>query len=154
MRAPFQVLVFPYKTKGEQILFLICLRSDLGFWQPISGGGEDAETSLEAAKRELYEETALVGVNWLQLDSMCTLPKTIFDDHMYWPKHLLVVPEYAYSVEVQGDPLLSSEHSEYRWCDAIEAQKLLKYDSNRIALWELCERLKAQGKRIPELDRF
>ena len=57
-------------------------------------------------------------------------------------------------MEVQGDPLLSSEHSEYRWCDAIEAQKLLKYDSNRVALWEQCERLKAQGKRIPELDRF
>ena len=118
------------------------------------GGGEDAETSLEAAKRELFEETALVGVNWLQLDSMCTLPKTIFNDHMYWPKHLHVVPEYAFSVEVQGDPLLSSEHSEYRWCDAIQAQKLLKYDFNRIALWELCERLKDQGKRIPELDRF
>ncbi|MBR96790.1 MAG: NUDIX pyrophosphatase, partial [Euryarchaeota archaeon] len=105
-------------------------------------------------KRELFEETALVGVNWLQLDSTCTLPKTIFNDHMYWPKHLHVVPEYAFSVEVQGDPLLSSEHSEYRWCDAIQAQKLLKYDSNRIALWELCERLKDQGKRIPELDRF
>ncbi len=95
-----------------------------------------------------------MGVNWLQLDSMCTLPKTIFNDHMYWPKHLHVVPEYAFSVEVQGDPLLSSEHSEYRWCDAIQAQKLLKYDFNRIALWELCERLKDQGKRIPELDRF
>ena len=154
MRAPFQVLVFTYKPKEEKILFLPCLRSDLGFWQPISGEGEDAETLLEAAKRELYEQTALVGVNWLQLDSMCTLPKTIFNDHMYWPKHLHVVPEYAFSVEVQGDPLLSSEHSEYRWCDAVEAQKLLKSDSNRVALWELCERLKAQGKRIPELDRF
>ena len=61
MRAPFQVLIFPYKPKGEKILFLICLRSDLGFWQPISGGGEDAETSLEAAKRELFEETAPCG---------------------------------------------------------------------------------------------
>ena len=106
MRAPFQVLVFPYKPSGEKIFFLICLRSDLCFWQPVSGGGEDAETSLEAAKRELYEETALVGMNWLQLDSMCKLPKTIFNDHMYWPKHLHVVPEYAFSVEVQGDPLL------------------------------------------------
>ena len=95
-----------------------------------------------------------MNMNWLQLDSMCTLPKTIFNDHMCWPKHLHVVPEYAFSVEVQGDPSLSSEHSEYRWFDASEAQKLLKYDSNRIALWELCEWLKAQGKRIPELDRF
>ena len=107
-----------------------------------SGQGQ---TSLEEAKRELYEETALVNMNWLQLDSMCTLPKTIFNDHICLPKHLYVVPEYAFSVEVQGDLSLSSEHSEYHRCDAFEAQKLLKYDSNRIALWELFERLKAKG---------
>ena len=154
MRAPFQVLVFPYKHKDETVLFLVCLRRDLGFWQPISGGGEDAETSLEAAKRELNEETALVGKNWLQLDSMCTLPKIIFNDHKHWPTQLLVIPEYAFSVEVKGEPMLSSEHSSYCWCDAIEAQKLLKYDSNRIALWELCERLKYQGKLMPKLERF
>ena len=85
---------------------------------------------------------------------MCTLLKTIFNDQMYWPKHLLVVPEYAFSVEVQGNPLLSSKHSEYRRFDSIETHKLLKYDYNRIAVWELSERLKVQGKRIPELDRF
>ena len=79
MRAPFQVLVFPYKQQDETVLFLICLRKDLGFCQPISGGGEDNETSLEAAKRELNEETALLGKNWLQHDSMCTLPKIIFN---------------------------------------------------------------------------
>nr|MBF4327696.1 NUDIX pyrophosphatase [Vibrio anguillarum] len=36
-----------------------------------------------------------------------------------------------------------SEHTEFRWCNATEASELLKYDSNRIALWELSERLKA-----------
>ena len=109
MRAPFQVLVFPYKQQDETVLFLICLRRDLGFWQPISGGGEDTETSLEAAKRELNEETALLGKNWLQLDSMCTLPKIVFNDHKHWPNQLLVVPEYAFSVEVTEEPTLSSE---------------------------------------------
>ncbi|MFA0724614.1 NUDIX pyrophosphatase, partial [Vibrio sp. 10N.222.49.E5] len=31
---------------------------------------------------------------------------------------------------------------EFRWCKASEANELLKYDSNQIALWELSERLK------------
>ena len=154
MRAPYQVLVFPYKHKDETVLFLLCLRRDLGFWQPISGGGEDTETYLETAKRELSEETDLVGKNWMQLDSMCTLPKILFNDHKHWNNHLLVVPEYAFSVQVKGEPTLSSEHIDYCWCNATEAQKLLKYDSNRIALWELCERLKSQGKQIPKLERF
>jgi dATP pyrophosphohydrolase len=79
---------------------------------------------------------------------------TLFNDYKHWPNHLLVVPEYAFSVEVTGEPTLSLEHSDYCWCDSTEAPKLLKYDSNKIALWELCERLKAEGKRIPRLERF
>ena len=60
MRAPFQVLVFPFKPREEKIFFFICLRSDFGFWHLISGEGEDAETSLKVTKRKLHEETALV----------------------------------------------------------------------------------------------
>lgn len=38
--------------------------------------------------------------------------------------------------------MLSSEHKEYRWVEYDEAMRLLKYDSNKTALWELNERLK------------
>ena len=38
--------------------------------------------------------------------------------------------------------MLSSEHKEYRWVKYDEAMRLLKYDSNKTALWELNERLK------------
>ena len=116
-------------------------------------GGEDAETSLEAAKRELYEETALVGVNWLQLDSCVHCRKQYLMIICIGPSTYMLFQSMP-SQWKSKDPLLSSEHSEYRWSAAIQAQKLLKYDSNRIAQWELCERLKHQGKRIPELDRF
>ncbi|HBK7293957.1 TPA: NUDIX domain-containing protein, partial [Vibrio cholerae] len=53
MRAPFQVLVFPYQILEQQPRYLIGQRSDNGVWQAISGGGEDSESILEAAKREL-----------------------------------------------------------------------------------------------------
>lgn len=50
-RAPFQVLVFPYrKNLLDQFEFALLLRADEGFWQGIAGGGEDSETPLEAAK--------------------------------------------------------------------------------------------------------
>ncbi|OOE48439.1 NUDIX pyrophosphatase, partial [Salinivibrio kushneri] len=35
------------------------------------------------------------------------------------------------------------EHTEFRWCGFKEASELLKYDSNKIALWELNQRLKS-----------
>ncbi|MEZ8330782.1 NUDIX pyrophosphatase [Vibrio splendidus] len=143
MRAPFQVLIFPYKFEISEPIFLIACRADNGEWQAISGGGEGKELLLDAAKRELYEETSLTGNNWVQLDSMCTLPKVFYSDHEGWNAHPYVIPEYSFSVLVSSEPQLSSEHTEFHWCKVSEANKLLKYDSNRIALWELCERLKS-----------
>ena len=58
-RAPFQVLVYPYrKTREDGLEYALLKRSDAGYWQGIAGGGEDNETLLEAARREAYEEQA------------------------------------------------------------------------------------------------
>ncbi|CAH6895673.1 Dihydroneopterin triphosphate pyrophosphatase [Vibrio chagasii] len=148
MRAPFQVLIFPYKFEMAEPMFLIACRTDNGEWQAISGGGEDYESLLEAAKRELFEEASLTGIDWVQLDSMCMLPRVFYSDNEKWNDHPYVIPEYSFSVQVSGEPKLSSEHTEFRWCKASVASKLLKYDSNRIALWELCERLKSHHMNI------
>ncbi|OQQ03686.1 NUDIX pyrophosphatase [Vibrio splendidus] len=141
MRAPFQVLVFPYQIVDTKPRFLIARRSDNSVWQAISGGGEDNESLLEAAKRELSEETQLVGDNWQLLDSMCMLPKVFYVGNHNWTEHPFVIPEHSFSVKVTEDPELSSEHTDYRWCEYQEASELLTYDSNRNALWEINERL-------------
>ncbi|MCE0494978.1 NUDIX hydrolase [Vibrio salinus] len=142
MRAPFQVLVFPYHIVDDEVRFLIGRRKDNGLWQAVSGGGEDNESLLDAAKRELMEETQLTGCHWQQLDAMCMLPKIFYAGNEHWAEHPFVIPEYAFSVQVSGNPRLSSEHTGFRWCDFQEASELLEYDSNKIALWELGERLK------------
>lgn len=142
MRAPFQVLVFPYQMLGNEPRFLIGCRSDDGVWQAVSGGGEGNESKLQAAKRELLEETGLVGNNWQKLDSICSLPKVLYKGHQNWNNHQFVIPEYCFSVQVSSEPRLSNEHTELRWFSYEEASQLLKYDSNRNALWEAYERLK------------
>jgi dATP pyrophosphohydrolase len=142
MRAPFQVIVFPYKFVDSKLFVLIGKRVDGDYWQAISGGGENAESPLEAAKRELYEESGLNGDDWQQLDSMCMLPKTHYLGHKNWPDKTLVIPEYAFVVRCDGYPKASDEHSELLWTEAERASSLLKYDSNKIALWELSQRIK------------
>jgi 8-oxo-dGTP pyrophosphatase MutT (NUDIX family) len=51
-RAPFQILVYPYrKVNGNECEYALLQRSDTGWWQGIAGGGEGDETPLEADEK-------------------------------------------------------------------------------------------------------
>ena len=65
MRAPYQILVIPYKVIQGDPLFCVFRRSDCGQWQFVAGGGEDNEMPIEAAKREIFEETGITADNTL-----------------------------------------------------------------------------------------
>lgn len=145
-RAPFQVLVFPYyKNEDNKIEYAIFRRVEEsgGFWQAISGGGEDNETFMEAAKRESWEEAQIPrDSDFTVLDSIITIPVVNIVGKFLWGNDVYVVKEYCFSVEVKSKEIeLSSEHQEYKWVSYEEAIKMLKWDSNRNALWELNERL-------------
>jgi dATP pyrophosphohydrolase len=151
-RAPFQVLVLPWRRRdgGDRALEVAVLRrADYDLWQFVSGGGELGETPAAAARREAHEEAGIPpGAEYLALDSTTTLPACWFTAWASWPADVLVVPEHAFAV-LAGDRelVLSPEHRELRWCGVPEAMELLRFDSNRNALWELHERL-CPGPRV------
>ncbi len=118
-------------------------RSDYLCWQGIAGGGEDAETPLEAAQREALEEAGLAAAShFTSLQSSCTVPVTFFQDNGTWDTALYVIPQYAFGADCTGQPLtLSDEHDAVEWLPYAEASARFTYDSNRTALWELNQRL-------------
>jgi dATP pyrophosphohydrolase len=149
-RAPFQVLVYPYhKTENGQIEYALMKRSDKGYWQAIAGGGEDEEKPLEAAKREAYEEAGILSTSkFIQLDTVEPIPVTEFRDSHIWGDNVYVIPQYCFGVTSQKIQIvISYEHTEYRWLSYEEAYKLIKFDGNKTALWELDKRLKGKGPR-------
>jgi dATP pyrophosphohydrolase len=79
----------------------------------------------------------------MALDSKATVPKNCFAAADSWPPDIYVIPEHCFAVNV-GDRVLalSGEHTELQWVSYQQAAGLLKWDSNRNALWELNERLK------------
>lgn len=143
MRAPFQILAIPYRITKQGLLFCVLHRADVDQWQFISGGGEDDETPLQAAKREIFEESGIYAENIIQLCSVCSIPTDIFPKkYLYnWPKDTYVVPEYSFGFACTEDIRLSHEHTECIWLPYKEARKKLEWDSNRTALYELKRRL-------------
>ena len=155
MRAPFQILAIPYKIVNGSPLYCVFHRADFDQWQFIAGGGEDDESPVQAAKREISEEGGVIVDNIIELKSMCYIPTDIFPKlYLYnWPENTYVVPEYAFGFECVDEIELSHEHTECVWLTYENAYKKLKWDSNRTALYELNRRLEAM-KCVEQKKRF
>ena len=143
MRAPFQILVIPYRRTPDGLRYCVLHRADLDQWQFIAGGGEDQETPLEAARREVWEESGARPEEILPLQSIASIPACIFAARhtAAWPRDMYVVPEYAFAFEVKEEIRLSREHTEALWLSYEDARERLHWDSNRTALYELSCRL-------------
>lgn len=144
MRAKFNILIIPYVLK-EEPLFCILKRKDTKIWQFVAGGGEDEESRVVAAMRELQEEIGIANVDaelLEQLDSHGTVPSYFFKElKESWKEGLYVVPittfAYPYTDEIQ----LSEEHIAYKWVTYEQAINLLHYDLDKTTLWELRMRI-------------
>lgn len=139
MREPYQVLSIPYKIIDGEIVFCIFKRANGNYWQFIAGGGENGETPLEAAERETTEEIGIAPKNIEQLTCIAYVPAEVIAESLrqHWNKNTVVIPEYSFAFECDSEPTLSHEHTEYKWLTYDEAQKLLKWDSNKVAMYEI-----------------
>ncbi len=139
MREPYQILSIPYRVVDGTPLFCIFRRADSSYWQFIAGGGENGETPIEAAKRETIEEMGVEPKIIKQLTCIAYVPAEVIAEskRQHWDKNTYVIPEYSFAFECDSEPLLSNEHSEYKWLTYDEARKLLKWDSNKVAMYEI-----------------
>jgi len=109
-------------------------------WQTVYGGIEDRpgaampETAVEAALRELKEETGLSPINMWQVEY---LESFYFMPHDY----VLVMPVFA--VEVAHDALitLNDEHDEFRWVPESAIPATFMWRTQREALTHLLAEL-------------
>ena len=139
MREPYQILSIPYRIVDGTPLFCIFRRSDSDYQQFIAGGVENGETPTEAAQRETIEEIGVEPKNIKQLTCVAYVPAEVIDEsrRQHWDKNPFVIPEYSFAFECDSEPILSNEHTEYKWLTYNEARKLLKWDSNKVAMYEI-----------------
>ncbi len=143
MRAPMQILAIPYRYTDGALRVCVFHRADIDRWQFVSGGAEDDETPVEAARREIWEETG-VHAEPCSLTSVSSIPACVFHPAAtaHWQRELYVIPEYTFAFACREDITLSHEHVGCVWMSPAKARERLTWDSNKTALYELECRLR------------
>lgn len=135
-RRPESVLVLVYTGTGEVLLLL--RTSPENFWQSVTGSLEFGESALEAARRELQEET---GLSAELVDHQIS---TLFEIKPPWRARY--APEVTHNREHRFSARLESpvevrmapeEHVEARWLSAEAALELASSETNRQAIRDI-----------------
>jgi 8-oxo-dGTP pyrophosphatase MutT (NUDIX family) len=138
-RRPEEVAVVVRRPGAGGIEFLVLLRSPekLGYWHLVAGGVDWGEQPVDAAARELAEETGLVAVPaplGAALDyDLAGDPDPVRERFPPGTERIVVWPHVA---DAPGgwEPALDAEHVEHRWLPADEAVALLHYPEPREAV--------------------
>lgn len=143
MRGPDEVAIFVARRDRAEILVVHRSPEGGGYWHTIAGGVEPGETSPEAARRELLEETGL-AVDALPpaepaVEFMYALSEEPADRQRLYEPGIAEVHVDCFIVDAPDDwePQLDHEHDGYRWAPAADAADALYWPDTADALRRL-----------------
>ena len=121
-RRAFSVAV--YARRGDRVLVIEHRR--LQTWLPIGGELEAGETPLEAARRELREETGLVGEFRPLTGALDGVPPGLigYEEHQAGSKGLHMNFVFVAAVDPSADVVPNEEFGAFRWVDRAELDRL------------------------------
>ena len=136
-KIPISVLIIVY-TKNKNILLLNKKGKD-NMWQSITGSLQINEKPLDAAKRELFEETGIVSNNIIDCKK-----EHIFEIYEMW-RHkyedgITHNTEHVFKLELDDIidiKLDSDEHDSFEWASRVKAAEKVFSHTNRQAIFDL-----------------
>ncbi|MDP3964836.1 MAG: NUDIX domain-containing protein [bacterium] len=99
-------------------------------WEFPQGGVEKGESLIEAARREVLEET---GIRRLRLDRKFSTKMRYVYERAGWRNNKTVTLFLGWSRERVR---LSEEHLRHRWCTPDQAETLFQYENHKRVLSE------------------
>jgi 8-oxo-dGTP pyrophosphatase MutT (NUDIX family) len=125
-----------FREEGGRRLFLLLRHQQGGHWGFAKGRIEQGESALEAATREIREETGIGDVQPMT-DISLTSRYPVFRDG----RSLMKTVTY-FAARVQGSAVrLSSEHTDGRWVAIDAAMRILTHAESRRVLLAVEEAL-------------
>jgi len=142
---PISALIVIY-TSALEVLLLE--RADHpGAWQSVTGSQDKGEAVRNTAIREVFEETGLNAANYLFSDWQT---KNVYEIYALWRHRYapgtLYNTEHVFGLELPDRlpvQLSPREHLNYKWVLWQEAAELVFSPSNRAAILQLPERMRA-----------
>lgn len=131
-----QVVIFTQTESGREYLLLRRVQSHGGFWQSVTGSLEDGETHLEAAVREVYEETGyrpliheLIDLGLVNRFEIAPQWRVKYAPGVTHNEEVCFALEVA-KQDVVIDPI---EHDAFAWMDYDTALTMIYWESTRRA---------------------
>ena len=114
-----------------------------GVWQLVTGSVHEGERAVDAAKREVVEETGMNVARFWVVPLVNSFYVPVNDTvHMS--------PIFAAEVDPASIVRLSHEHQELRWCSLVDAYETLVWPAHRAAV-QLVHEYIAGGKEASRL---
>lgn len=143
-----QVEIFPFRRRGGTVEFLMLQRARGdrlgGTWHAVHGSIEPGETAVQAALRELYEESGLTPLRFWQIDFVSTFFLADLDC-------VCLNPVFTAEIDPAAEVRLSDEHEGFRWVAADEAPGAFMWPNQRRALREIMDEVITPGLAEPYL---
>jgi 8-oxo-dGTP diphosphatase len=145
VRIGAEVAVFVTRRGGREVLLVHRSPKQGGYWHVVAGGVESGETAVEAAERELLEETGLVaevsaGIEVIEY-SYPLAEEPVERRNRYDPSAVRVeVSCFGAAAPDDWEPTLDWEHDAHLWCTPDEASTTLRWPETAEALRKLLTR--------------
>lgn len=144
-----EVCVFSFEKDRPRYLLLRRSKKEALYpdmWQIVTGVVEGDESAIDAARRELAEETQL------KPKAFWNVPyASMFYDHVH--DVITVSPLFAAQVDTGSEPRLSSEHDEHGWFAYHDALRKLVWPAQRSGLRIVHEYI-IGGERAAQFTRI
>ena len=137
-----EVALFVTRKNGSEVLIVHRSPEQGGYWHVVAGGVEPGETAVEAAERELREETGLaakVAAGVEVTEYVYPLTEEPADIRNLYDPSVAAVEVTCFRVSAPDDwePELDWEHDGHRWCEPGEALTILRWPETARALEKL-----------------